>query len=600
MSIQGQTRLPDVPVTETQARYRARFVERQFWFYLVVVAFVMGLISLSLAVYMGVGYLNSFGRTYKNDATHFKYGSIGAELANGLPYKLFLALPKIFPEKFAPEGDYSHFGFIYEKEGAPDPLLPIGFARGMRTGVEVAWFNCAVCHTGVVIPPGKKDPVIILGMPANTVNLEAFFLALFEMAVDKRFSWENKELRRAVGSDRMTWIDEIVWEWVTIPITRSTLIKRRSELLPLLDPKLVGLTSVNPKACQTRPAPYGCSRRGNIVIPKEEKIYEGKDATPREIYEAVDDKPSVSRQLVAPPPTPWGPGRVDTFNPYKLIQFEVPVECLSRDELTGATDFPAVFLQGPRGDQGMHLHWDGNNASLTERNLSASLGAGVTDRTVDHASLKRVATWLRDLTPPKNPYLETAAKVPPERMSNGKQLYQQYCTSCHGYQDGLTYRFEGAKLGTVEPLTYIGTDPARLNSYTVQVERYQKEQLFCREQDRRHRFRNFKKTNGYANLPLDFLWLRAPYLHNGSVPTLSDLLKRPEERPRTFVRGATNLDPIKGGFEAATDCDPNIPLKPPLFCVDTMKTGNGAMGHTYGTDLADADKDDLLQYLLTF
>ena len=38
------------------------------------------------------------------------------------------------------------------------------------------------------------------------------------------------------------------------------------------------------------------------------------------------------------------------------------------------------------------------------------------------------------------------------------------------------------------------------------------------------KFSHFRKTDGYANMPLDGVWLRAPYLHNGSVPTLRALL----------------------------------------------------------------------------
>ena len=45
------------------------------------------------------------------------------------------------------------------------------------------------------------------------------------------------------------------------------------------------------------------------------------------------------------------------------------------------------------------------------------------------------------------------------------------------------------------------------------------------------RFRHFRKTYGYANMPLDGIWLRAPYLHNGSVPTLRDLLEPAAKRP---------------------------------------------------------------------
>ena len=79
---------------------------------------------------------------------------------------------------------------------------------------------------------------------------------------------------------------------------------------------------------------------------------------------------------------PWGPGRVDTFNPYKAIQFGFPMgpEELSPMALDGASDYPSLWMQAPR--EGMNLHWDGNNSSVAERNLSAALGAGVTPVTV--------------------------------------------------------------------------------------------------------------------------------------------------------------------------------------------------------------------------
>ena len=61
------------------------------------------------------------------------------------------------------------------------------------------------------------------------------------------------------------------------------------------------------------------------------------------------------------------------------------------------------------------------------------------------------------------------------------------------------------------------------------------------------RFTHFRKTNGYANMPLDGVWLRAPYLHNGSAPSLRDLLEPPEARPKTFYRGYDVYDSREGG-----------------------------------------------------
>jgi hypothetical protein len=286
----------------------------------------------------------------------------------------------------------------------------------------------------------------------------------------------------------------------------------------------------------------------------------------------------------------WGPGRVDTFNPYKLVQFGMPFRSLSPEERIGTADFPSIFEQGPRGDQQMNLHWDGDNASLQERNLSAALGAGVTERTVDHASIERIAEWLRTLPPDPSPHRPAVAAV-----QAGRAVYMEQCAGCHGYQADDGYRFEGARLGQVTSNRQLRTDAARLDSYTERLRGYQLE-LF--KGDPKYQFRHFKKTDGYANAPLDGLWLRAPYLHNGSVPTLADLLAAPDDRPTTFVRGLDVLDHERGGFEAPA-CTPGEPLAQG-FCFDTREPGNGRGGHEYGTTLDPDRKAALLAYLMTF
>ena len=61
-------------------------------------------------------------------------------------------------------------------------------------------------------------------------------------------------------------------------------------------------------------------------------------------------------------------------------------------------------------------------------------------------------------------------------------------------------------------------------------------------------FSHFRVSDGYANMPLDGLWLRAPYLHNGSVPTLRALLDPPAQRPTIFYRGYDVYDYANVGF----------------------------------------------------
>ena len=292
----------------------------------------------------------------------------------------------------------------------------------------------------------------------------------------------------------------------------------------------------------------------------------------------------------------WGPGRVDTFNPYKLIHFGQSLADLDEKEIHGPADFPSIFLQRDR--DGMQLHWDGNNPSLAERNLSAALGAGVTEESVDHAAIERVATWLLDLEPPENPYRQRAER---DLWERGRGLYMSACVDCHGYFDGERYVFTGARLGQVVKIDEIGSDPGRLDSYTAELAERQRD--FFRD-DPRYAFRHFTKTDGYANQPLDGLWLRAPYLHNGAVPNLRALLQPPGERPARFLRDSDAYDFEVGGFRTAGCPAPepgsNRDPSGEPFCFDTEQRGNARSGHDYGTGLSDDDKAALLEYLKTF
>jgi len=98
----------------------------------------------------------------------------------------------------------------------------------------------------------------------------------------------------------------------------------------------------------------------------------------------------------------------------------------------------------------------------------------------------------------------------------------------------------------------------------------------------------------YAPRPLYGIWAAAPYLHNGSVPTLYHLLLPPEQRPKTFALGKREYDPVRLGFAVDTACDQQDCV------VDTTRTGDGNGGHLFGTDLAEPDRMALLEYLKTY
>ena len=281
--------------------------------------------------------------------------------------------------------------------------------------------------------------------------------------------------------------------------------------------------------------------------------------------------------------TPYGPGRVDTFTSYKTRRYGFPAEKLTPLELNGIADYPSIWNQRPR--QNLRLHWDGNNNDGSERNRTAAL-ALVAPTTINFDSMERVRAWLMDLQPPQYPYA-----IDPPLAAKGKAIYANNCASCHASKDKGGYQ-----LGTVVPIEEIGTDRGRLDSYTYELASNQNltfAGITYKGVDQR--FSHFKKTNGYTNSLLDGIWLRSPYLHNGSVPTLRDLLNKPEERPTTFYRGYDVFDSENVGY-VSTVAEENGKA---FFPYDTNEPGNSNIGHLYGTDLSDESKEALLEYLKT-
>jgi hypothetical protein len=100
-------------------------------------------------------------------------------------------------------------------------------------------------------------------------------------------------------------------------------------------------------------------------------------------------------------------------------------------------------------------------------------------------------------------------------------------------------------------------------------------------------------TFKYESRVLQGIWAAAPYLHNGSVPTLADLLKTAAQRPASFPVGPA-YDPVAVGL-AATQTKFNYTLVT-TDCA-SRDSGNSRCGHEFGTSLTDAEKQALLEYL---
>ena len=254
---------------------------------------------------------------YRAVTEHFKYGSIGSEPGGSLISAAGGLLPPYHIFSVMPKICPDKLPGGYASLGLifeEGRDLPIGVSQRFRLGLQQVGLNCAVCHVGTVRDTPDSERQIVLGMPSHQLDLQNFFRFVLECTLDERFTADNILGNIEREGIDLSWFDRLLYRYVVIPRTREQTLRLAQRLDLIMGDKV--------------PA--------------------------------------------------WGPGRVDTFNPYKGIQFNWPLDRLPLSELIAASDFPSLWNQKPR--EGMYLHWDGNNDSVDERNLSASLGAGVTPR----------------------------------------------------------------------------------------------------------------------------------------------------------------------------------------------------------------------------
>jgi mono/diheme cytochrome c family protein len=429
----------------------------------------------------------------------FKYGSVGIESEEGIPYWIWQVLPRVFADKLPRPGGYAAFGFLWE----PGKELPVGFSKVDLYGGPRVAINCAFCHTTSVRTSELAPPRLVAGGPANQTNPQAYVKFLQAVADDPRF--DADELLTAIGGlTSLSWRQRMQYRYLLIPAARRALRKQRQQ------------------------------------------------------YDWMYKNPE------------WGPGRVDPFNPVKFGILELPV-----DATIGNSDMVPIWNMKAR--QGMSLHWDGLSASLREVVLSSALGDGASRKSIQLPNLARIEQWLMDVQPPPYPYETDKALA-----ADGRGVYDARCAQCH--------KAGGARTGTVVPVEEVGTDRHRIDMWTpaapVAYNKYTDGYAYD--------FSGFRKTGGYVAVPLDGVWLRAPFLHNGSVPTLQELFEPPAGRRQTFYRGYDVFDPVRVGFVSEGDV-----ARRAGSLYDTRLPGNGNGGHLYGLDLTPAQKKALIEFLKT-
>jgi len=244
------------------------------------------------------------------------------------------------------------------------------------------------------------------------------------------------------------------------------------------------------------------------------------------------------------------------------------------------------------------------------------------------ANLKMIESWVSDLHSPQwpGPLADKAT------IDAGERIYRQECVGCHAIIDRETRKFPirthmtsvdevqtdralvdnfRLRQGSAGALTgqFTFTDPklllkrfeerspvkdltvnAALGAYMQQAE---PGILRTVEDDIKELAEGAPDLSSYKARPLDGIWATAPFLHNGSVPNITELLKRPHERVAQFCVGSDTYDTKNLGFLSTLPCNPR------QFLLDTRLHGNSNSGHAYGTELSDTDKANLIEYLKT-
>jgi hypothetical protein len=312
-----------------------------------------------------------------------------------------------------------------------------------------------------------------------------------------------------------------------------------------------------------------------------------------------------------------GPGRIDAFNGVRALLFE------RGWPLTAPVRYPPLW--GAR--QRRWVHYDANTNTVEQRNLGQALGLGavfVEGReelsTLRLNELSAQESVTQKLQGPEWP--EDLLKPLDRQMAQrGEQLYVERCKQCH----------EGTPVESSEPvpLEKIGTDPNRVTSFneplgnqpfvktlacTLQNLQNKALQMNLPPQaDREVINPSWRTTQGYSARPLKGIWAAAPYLHNGSVPTLHALLQPANDRPKCFRIPGREFDPDNVGYRielsppAGTEGSRCVPqsLQDAVradvwaFWFDATLPGNLNAGHEYSADMTEAQRRDLLEYLKT-
>lgn len=504
-----------------------------------------------------------------NDMDFFLHGSMGSEF---LPVAVHQAFCKTYPELFSGT-DFSWFGLL-ENPGSHDAVGISARDVPHLGGMSSYGINCASCHVAEFVPSGGGQAVRVLGVTSH-FDVEAFYntiiLATFKTAdlanMEKFLMSYYFKGGPNYGTIVMDPQNAGKYERFYTAFERL-LTQQRAAIAKTIQEDPTGEKGAGPGGLH--------ELKAEQFILKEEQVEKKEDLTllVKSFLKLFHNMRAALHVPDKPPeklPPASGPGRNTAFGLLSYSLLGIPKEY-------APSKFGVVWNMKDR----YWNHWDGNSSQPTGRNVLAALGLGAPlvgkHGYVDMALINRQTELTEQIRAPKYPF-----QIDDDRAKRGAGLYKTNCASCHD----LKREDEDKRLIAVSD---VKTDPARARIFDEEQARlYNK---FFSELEipgyKPPETPTVRSTGKYVAAPLSGVWARAPYLHNGSVPSMWDLLSPVASRPKSFKRGTRKYDTSKLGF-----------VDEGAYLFNTASPGNSNAGHEYGAELTEEHKRDLVEFLKT-
>ena len=262
-----------------------------------------------------------------------------------------------------------------------------------------------------------------------------------------------------------------------------------------------------------------------------------------------------------------------TFKWIEKAQFELPDEVVP-------TDVPAWWLLKKKNA----MFHNGFGRGDFGRFLMASNLLTVTDtaesREVD-SHFNNVLAYIKSIQPPKYP-----KAIDQTLAAEGGKVFIQYCSKCHG-----KYGADEEYPNLIVPESIIKTDSTLFTSnyQNPELVNWFNKSWFAKGDHPA----KLVPSNGYVAPPLDGVWITAPYLHNGSVPTIEAVLNsklRPTYWSRDFNHPVYDYEKLGWTYEEKAQGGTKS-------IYNTTLKGYGNYGHTFGDKLTDEERKAVLEYL---